>query len=138
MEPETVDALKADAERFLDPDRDPIVPLYRRWKALWETTYKLVDECPTGNWDAPELSEAEIEMYKIEGKMITLVPVSIEGLVALADYLWLKEGPSARVGTEKWCEELTRIEYLPIRRIRHGAALMAGVSLSEVPGAKPI
>lgn len=126
LDPDVVDEINTSSQRFLDPDQDPIVPLYRRWRNLYTLWEDLLNECPTGNHGAPEATEVRQELDKLERNILKRVPSTIEGIIGLADIHWQYNGPTWQLGHDGANEELGRFEFLPIRRIRHGADIMAG------------
>ncbi|GAD54921.1 hypothetical protein [Limimaricola cinnabarinus] len=123
---ETVTALRADAERLAATGEDPVVALCQRWKSMRTAVAGMLDEEVGGHFDAPELEEAEEAQRRIERQLQRMVPTSAEGLAAMMDVYWNLEGPVGMPGTEGWEMEMQNPQYLFLRRLRHGAFVVAG------------
>lgn len=125
MEAETVERLREDIAAALAPVDDPIVPLFERWQCFNELHRKALDACPTGNWEGPEIEEFQRELHRLEDEILRHTPVSAAGVAAVAEIHWTNHGPSLEEGSESWVKEMEASEYLPLRRIRVGAAIVA-------------
>ncbi len=123
---ETVAALRADADRLAATGDDPVVVLCQRWKSMRTAVAAMLDEEVGGHFDAPELEETEEAQRRIERQLQRMVPTSVEGLAAMMDVYWNLEGPVGMPGTEGWEMEMQNPQYLFLRRLRHGAFIVAG------------
>lgn len=122
-EEETLDAIRKEAERLLQPTKDPVVYECRQWLNLRETQEALVID---NDGDSPELAEVTAELFAVERRLLALVPTSPEGVALLATVLWESEGPTAALGSPDYLRQLNSPEHQFLRRLRHGACRVAG------------
>ena len=89
------------------PD-DPILPLYREWKAARIAWLREARLCESGNYDTPQC-EAENERWeRAHADLIARKPISQEGAAALLHVLWdLMDAPTDRADLEAKLQEPT-------------------------------
>lgn len=109
-------ALPATASTF-----DPILPLYREWRAARAEWLRLWDLPGNGNWDFPESIAAEKRENAAYDAMIDLTPVSSEGIAALAHVLWATEGPIVHQSSPDFPEQCDQPGNKLIRAIWRAA-----------------
>ena len=124
---EDMDVLREEAQAFLAPKKDPIVPLCRRWLTMHEAREQMLDECPTGYFDGPELKATTQHLRRLEAEILRLTPISPEGVALLAEMQLTNEGPPSLPGSEDWMTDMSNPQYLVMRRLAHGARLVAGI-----------
>ena len=122
-EDETLDAIRKEAERLLQPTEDPVVYECRQWLNLRETQEELVID---NDGDSPELAEVTAELFAVERRLLALVQTSPEGVALLATVLWESEGPTAALGSPDYLRQLNSPEHQFLRRLRHGGCRVAG------------
>lgn len=127
MLPEILNALMEDAKRLTDPERDPIIPLARRWKVLRRTERAMEEDIIGGMEEPPEMAEIEELTDKLEERILAMTPTTPEGVAALADLQWELQGPGYIIGSEDWQQEIQQPQYVLMRRLRHSARLVAGI-----------
>lgn len=104
---------------------DPIVTLYQRWSEMRAAERIYMKDCPTGDWDAPDMIELDAKLTEVEHALIRMTPSSSAGVAALVDFHWHMFVAEALEGTEAWSQALERPEVKLMRHIRHGAHLVA-------------
>lgn len=123
---ETVVALRTDAERLSGAEDDPVIELCQRWKTMRRAVFDMITEDVGGHCDSPELEETEAAQRRLERQLLTMVPTSPEGVAAMLDLYWVLEGPGSLEGTDGWLKDMQNPQYLMLRRLRHGAFIVAG------------
>lgn len=129
IDQEDIAVLRAEALAFTRPNADPIVQLCRRWLLLRKVRSQMLMDCPTGNFDGPDFIRVEEDLLGLETDILRLTPASPEGVALLAEMQYVNEGPDGLPGTEGWAAEMNNPQYLVMRRLAHGARLVAGAGV---------
>ncbi len=116
---EAIDALRADAERLTEGERDPLVDLDARCRPL----RKLINSVDSSD---PLLDDMIEELHRLEAEMLTHVPATAEGLAALANMHWQTEGPVSHMGSPDWQASMSNPSYIAMLNLRTGARRLTG------------
>ncbi|NKX40714.1 hypothetical protein HGG71_04435 [Rhodobacteraceae bacterium R_SAG2] len=116
---EAIAALRADAERLTEDERDPLVDLDARCQPL----RKLINSVDSSD---PLLDDMIEELHRLEGEMLKHVPTTAEGLAALANMHWQTEGPVSHMGSPDWQASMSNPTYIAMLNLRTGARRLAG------------
>ena len=119
MVDEAIAALRADAERLTEGERDPLVDLDNRCRPL----RKLINSVDGSD---PLLDDMIEELHRLEGEMLKHVPTTAEGLAALANMHWQTEGPVSHMGSPDWQASMSNPTYIAMLNLRTGARRLAG------------
>lgn len=116
---EAIAALRSDAERLTEGERDPLVNLDARCRPL----RKLINSVDGSD---PLLDDMIEELHRLEGEMLKHVPTTAEGLAALANMHWQTEGPVSHMGSPDWQASMSNPTYIAMLNLRTGARRLAG------------
>lgn len=83
---------------FPTAQEDPILPIYREWRAARQAWFA----CPEGS---PEAEAANDREWEAEAIMIAATPTTLEGAAALIHLLWTLEGPCARLDHPSYAQQ---------------------------------
>ncbi|WP_300051066.1 hypothetical protein [Sulfitobacter sp.] len=119
MVDEAIAALRADAERLTEGERDPLVNLDARCRPL----RKLINSVDGSD---PLLDDMIEELHRLEAEMLKHVPMTAEGLAALANMHWQTEGPVSHMGSPDWQAAMSNPTYIAMLNLRTGARRLAG------------
>ncbi|SHJ24581.1 hypothetical protein [Wenxinia saemankumensis] len=126
MSDEAAASVRADAKRLTDTSRDPVVMDATRLRDLQAVSLRLSDDPFNGNGDSPENLDLDQQQLRLYDRLKKQPPTSPEGVAALADIIWNDFGPGLIAGTPDWEDAITNNpEYALLRRLRHGARIVA-------------
>ncbi len=122
--------LKADADRLMDVEADPIIQMCEEWmtiRRVYEQRAGYASDLPHTEETPLELEEASDYSFRLEKKIMRTTPKTPQGLAMLATMYWTVEGPTCRAGTEAWAESFDNPQFALLARLREGAMRMAGM-----------
>lgn len=116
---EAIAALRADAERLTEGERDPLADLDARCQPL----RKLINSVDSSD---PLLEDMIEELHRLETEMLKHVPTTAEGLAALANLHWQTEGPVSHMGSPDGQASMSNPSYIAMLNLRTGARRLTG------------
>ena len=106
---------------------DPIMPLFRQWRAARDEWLRVFDLPGNGSFDIPEVAAAIKREHAALYAMLDLTPISIAGIAALATVLWDLGGPSMDESQEGFAEASALPEQKLMLAIYRGASGESGL-----------
>ena len=95
---------------------DPMVAIYHEWLEARKTWRELADLPGNEYWDDPRSLAAEARELSAEGRMLELVPTSLEGIAALAALAWSDVKPGS-TNPQEFTEAAQSLDCLAVMAI---------------------